>query len=283
MVSPNTTNLCLTLTQYCNNPDQVHPPGRPDAFFRIPPNDDRQGKADADLLYKILGQSTACVVDDQEAYGQGLADSFSTNFVKDNGRIAASHLHISVTDTTAQLEQVAHTCAGPGAGAVFYGGTTANGAGLLKQQLARFGFSGPFVGGDGIASDSQYVQDAGSAADNTYATSLGPDPSTFPEPFVAAYRGFYATMPDLSSAQAYDAAMILINAIQSAIKTNPGSLASLRQIVLEKVAHPDQIYNGVTGTITFDSNGDNVAQKSFSVYRVENRSWVYKPEYNVPA
>jgi branched-chain amino acid transport system substrate-binding protein len=192
-------------------------------------------------------------------------------------------LHLTVGSTTAQLVQVARTCTLLHAGAVFYGGTTSNGAGLLKQQLARAGFSGPFVSGDGIVSDPQYLQDAGSAAENTYATALGPDPSSFPRPFVVAYQGFYKMQADLRSAQAYDAAMIVINALQSALTTNPGSLASLRQLVLSKVVHPDQIYNGVTGIITFDSNGDNVAQKSFSVYAVENHSWVYKPDDNVPA
>jgi branched-chain amino acid transport system substrate-binding protein len=283
MVSPNTTDLCLTLAQYCSNPDQVHPPGRSNAFFRIPPNDAQQGKADADLTYKELGLTTACVVDDQEAYGQGLADAFSANFQRDNGKIRGARLHITVGDTTAQLVGVARTCAALGAGAVFYGGTASNGAGLLKEQLALAGFHGLFVGGDGIVSHLQYLQDAGTNAENTYATALGPDPSTFSGPFVAAYRGFYKTQPDLASAQAYDAAVILINAIQSAIKANPVNLASLRQLVLNKVARPDQIYNGVTGTITFDSNGDNIAQKSFSVYAVVNHIWVYKPDYNVPA
>lgn len=283
MVSPATTGLCLTLAQYCTDPELMHPPGLPNAFFRISPNDAQQGKADADLVYKGLGQRTVCVVDDQEACGQGLADSFSASFQRDNGKILGARLHITVGDSTDQLAQVARTCAHLGVGAVFYGGTASNGAGLLKQQLALAGFDGPYVGGDGIASHAQYLLDAGLAAENTYATALGPDPSTFSESFITDYRDLYKEQPNLVSAEAYDAAMILIHAIQSAIKANPVSLASLRQLVLSEVAHPDQPYNGVTGTITFDSNGDNIAQKSFSVYTVENQTWVYKPIDNVPA
>lgn len=282
MVSSETTDLCLTLRQYCIHPDQVHPPGKPNAFFRLSPNDAEQGKADADLMYKDLDRHTACVVDDGEVYGQNLATFFSTYFQANSGTIVGTRQHIAAGQTPAQLAQVAQACIALHPEAVFYGGVTANGAGLLKRQFTLAGFTGPFVAGDGITSDPLFLQNADAGANNTYATSLGPDPSTFAHtPFAHAYQASYGVQPDHRSAGAYDAAMILITALQSALKTGSANLASLRSAVLDNVMHPDQPYHGLTGTITFDSNGDNTAKRLFTVYSIQNGRWVYQPNYTI--
>lgn len=282
MVSSETTDLCLTLRQYCAHPDQVHPPGKPNTFFRLSPNDAEQGKADADLMYKGLHMHTACVVDDGEVYGRNLATFFSSNFQANNGIILGTRQHIAAGQTLAQLAQVAQACVVLHPEAVFYGGVTSNGAGLLKRQLTLAGFTGPFVAGDGITSDPLFLQTAGADANNTYATSLGPDPSTFAHTsFAHDYQASYGTQPDHRSAGAYDAAMILITALQSALKTGPANLASLRSAVLDKVMNPDQPYHGLTGTITFDSNGDNTAKRLFTVYGIQNGRWVYLPDDTV--
>lgn len=282
MVSSETTDLCLTLLQYCAHPDQVHPPGKSDAFFRLSPNDAEQGKADADFMFKILHRHTACVVDDGEVYGRNLATFFSATFRVNSGDILGTRQHIAADQTQAQLAHVAQACVALHPEAVFYGGVTSNGAGLLKRQLTLAGFTGPFVGGDGIVSDSLFLLNAGAAANNTYATSLGPDPSSFAHTtFTHDYQVSYGAQPDRRSAGAYDAAMILITAIQSAIKTGPVNGASLRRAVLDHVMHPDQPYHGLTGTITFDSNGDNTAKRLLTVYAIQNGKWVYQPDDTV--
>jgi branched-chain amino acid transport system substrate-binding protein len=273
MISPQVTDPCLTLEQYCANPDQVHLPGVPNTFFRIPGNNLRQGEADAELLIRSLGRSKVCVVDDQDVYGKELADAFSASFQHDGGRILGVRMHTSADDTSVQIARLAAQIIALQPNAVFYGGVTANGAGLLQEQLFQAGFTGLFVGGDGIGLDQPFLQSANSGG--TYATVSGPDSSTFPKLFRDAYQQRYGTQPTQLSAKGYDAAMILIIAIQSALETNP---QSLRSAVLQKVQYPNQPYQGITGTITFDSNGDNAGTKVFSVYAVENKTWTYKPE-----
>lgn len=281
MVSSNTTNPCLTLQQYCDNPEQVHPSGVPNSFFRICSNDLQQGQADADLFFKSLGLRTAFVVNDSEVYGRGLADAFTQSLKNDGGTILGRD-HISNGNIPAQLVQ---TIVSSKPDAVFYGGGAANGAGRLKAELVQTGFAGPLIGGDGIAISDLFLNDAGSSANNTYATALGPDASTFPQWYTQAYQNYYGKQPSSDSAGSYDAAMVLITAIKSIIKTNPEvmhkDVGTIRRAVLEKVQHPEQPYHGLTGTITFDSNGDNAALTVFTVYAVENGQWVYKPENTV--
>ena len=156
----------------------------------------------------------------------------------------------------------------------------------MKALLAKFGFTGIFISGNGIALDQQFLQVVGEDADNTYATFIGPDdPSQWPPEFIKGYQDSYQAQPIPSSASGYDAAMILITAIKSLIKTNPqalrGDVKTARKAVLDKIQHPDQPFKGLTGAITFDCNGDNTATKTFSVYAVEHGQWISKPEYNV--
>ena len=65
------------------------------------------------------------------------------------------------------------------------------------------------------------------------------------------------------SAAAYDAAMIEITAIKNLIKAGKDVT---RAAVRDEVAGIS--YDGVTGHISFDANGDNSGQKVFSVYGV---------------
>jgi branched-chain amino acid transport system substrate-binding protein len=225
----------------------------------------------------------AFVVDDNEIYGQELADVFARDLQSDGGTILG-HEHISNGDIPAQLIREI-VSAKPDA--VFYGGVTSNGGGHLKMQLVQAGFTNPLIGGAGIADDEQYLNDAGPTANNTYAVATGPDSSTLPQSFTQAYQHHYGVKPDQDSADSYDAAIILITAIKSLIKTNPqimhSDIQTIRRHVLEKVRDPaEQPYQSVTGLpITFDSNGDNAAAKIFVVYAVENGQWSYKPDNTV--
>jgi branched-chain amino acid transport system substrate-binding protein len=281
MISPSVTNPCLTLQQDCSaqSVNLIHPSGKASTFFRIPGNDVKQGQADASLLYQSLGMSSVCVVDDQGTYGKGLADAFSENFKNYGGHILGGRFQMVKDEPQPQLADLAARIVALHPQAVFLGGSASNGPGFFKHQLALKGFNGPFVGGDGIGSDDQFIKDAGVDASNTYATSLGPDPSTLSPSFVKAYQKAYGEAPTSRSALGYDAAMILINAIQDALKTHA---QNRRSTVLDNVQHPSQPYQGLTGTINFNSYGDNAGRKIFSVYVVEQGHWIYQPKYTVP-
>jgi branched-chain amino acid transport system substrate-binding protein len=285
IVGPETAVLCLTLQEYCIYPgqEQVHPSGVSNCFFRTSSNDLQQGQA-ANILFKSLGLRTVFVVEDTEIYGRELADIFSQNLKRDGGTILGTD-QISKDETPTQLAQLAQKIVSSKPDAVFYGGVTSNGGGHLKEQLVQAGFTGRLIGGSGIAHDQQFLYDAGSAANNTYAIALGPDPSNLPQSFIQKYESSYNVKPTLDSASGYDAAMILITAIKSLIKNKPNLLHSnietIRKAIVQSI-NDQRTYQSVTGrSITFDGYGDNAAAKIFVVYAVENGQWIYKPDKTI--
>lgn len=288
MISPANTNPGLTLQQYSAtygfNYATLHPSGKPNVYFRIPANDVVQGTVDADLTYNAttaspagLGEHKVYIVDDKEPYGVGLADFFKAEFTKDGGTVLGRD---EITSSGAsQIPALAAKIVATHPDAVFYGGVTSNNGGVLKAQLQQAGFTGPMIGGDGIAGDPGYLTQAGSAANNTYGTVAAPDTSTFTSgtaaQFVTDYKNAFNAAPGPYSANSYDAAMIEIQAIKSVIAAGH---APTRSNVLAAIASID--YTGVTGHITFDQNGDNSGNKVFSIYAVKNGAWVFLESVN---
>jgi ABC-type branched-subunit amino acid transport system substrate-binding protein len=145
------------------------------------------------------------------------------------------------------------------------------------------------IGGDGIAADPGFITTAGAAAAaGTVGTVAAPDTSTLTSgaatTFKSAYTTFTASLPNNAllpySAQAYDAAQIEITAIKNVITAGK---------TVTRLAVRDQVasitYTGLTGTISFDANGDNAGAKVFAVYAVDPAKdptkWSYETQINV--
>jgi branched-chain amino acid transport system substrate-binding protein len=271
LISPTNTNPGLTKREFADangvNFDLLHPAGKPESYFRLPGTDDVQGKVNADIaLAAPISATTAYVVDDSTTYGKGIANEFTKEFKAKGGTILGS---TSITpDQVSNLPQLATTIVGKNPGVVYYGGVTSGGGGALKKDLVEKGGNMPMVGGDGIADDPAWLTTAGAAAVNTYGTVAAPDISGLTSAVATKFIGDYkAAFPgkDLLpySASAYDAAMIEITAIKNLIKAGK---TVTRAAVRDEVAGIS--YDGVTGHISFDANGDNAGAKVFSVYSV---------------
>lgn len=282
MISPANTNPGLTIESEAaaNGIDwaTLHPAGKKESYFRIPGNDVAQGTLDADLSIAPapngLGAKTAYVVDDQETYGVGIANYYEKEF-KAKGGTELGRDGIPANGA-AQIPGLAAKIAQAKPDVVFYGGVTSGGGGTLKAQLVAAGYNGPMVGGDGIADDDGFLQQAGAtAANNTYGTVGAPDQSTFTSgaaaKFVADYKAAYPGQNlGAYSANSYDAANIIISAIKSVVAS--GKDLS-RDAVIDAVQNIQ--YDGVTGHISFDKNGDNNNGGIWAVYVVKDGKWQF--------
>jgi branched-chain amino acid transport system substrate-binding protein len=271
LMSPTNTNPGLTLQQYAadNGIDfaQLHPAGKPDCYFRIPGNDVVQGTLLADIALKAQPPlkpafTKVYEVDDNETYGVGLTNFFDKEFTSKGGTSLGRD---SITSNQASaLTSLAAKIKAAKPDFVFYGGVTSGGGATLKADL---GPTVPFEGGDGIADDPAWIQGAGAASINTFGSVAAPDTSTFTTgtgaTFVSAYKAKFGSDPLPYSAQAYDAAQIEIQAITAVI--NSGK-APTKANVCAQVAKTT--YTGVTGTISFDANGDNSGVRVFSIYAI---------------
>lgn len=282
MISPANTNPGLTKQQYAQQYgfdfSKMHPSGKPEAYFRIPTTDDVQGAVDAQLAL-AAGYKNAYVVDDSESYGKGLADFFTKNFTSGGGATAGRD---SITSAnTTQLSALVTKMKATSPDVVFYGGVTSGGGAALRGAMSSGGMGSiPMYGGDGIAQDPSFISIAGSsAAEGTVGTVAAPDiaglTSSAAQAFASAFQAKYNAPAIAYSVNAYDAANIEIKAISDVISSGQ---TPTRANVLSKIAGTS--YDGITGHITFDANGDNSGAKVLSVYKVTSGNWVFVKQVN---
>jgi branched-chain amino acid transport system substrate-binding protein len=277
MVSPSTTRSGLTLRPYAKlegwDFDELHPTGKPPTFFRIAPSDVAQGLVAAEVAFDDLGARKVYVVNDRERFGEDLLSGFTQAFQSKGGRILGiesipSVNRVSIAEAAARI-----VVANPDA--IYYAGITEGGGGLLKAQLVKQGYTGPFVGGEGIATDPGFVEEAGaSAANGAFAVApiahLSSASSDMAAQFIRSFQTRYPGQSiDPYAAEAYDSAMVLIAAIKRLIQAGQ---PVTREAIREHVQHTQ--YLGVIGPISFDTSGD-IAHGIFSLYQVQNGEWTY--------
>jgi branched-chain amino acid transport system substrate-binding protein len=253
-ISPSNTNDGLTVGDDAKKLRTAHPDTN--AYFRVCTKDSRQGGALAQFAQK-LGYKKIFIIDDNETYGKGLADTFDASF-KQLGGTVLGHEHITANqqDFKALLTKVHSTAPD----AVFFGGNTSTGGGLLRRQMADVGMSAtPYMGGDGISDTEEFVKEAGAMAQNVYYSFAAPDADKLPsaKAFVQAYKARFNSDVGPYSAPAFAATQIIIAAIEKAVKDDGGKMPT-RADVLKNIAATSD-YPTPIGKIGFDSNGDTTA------------------------
>jgi branched-chain amino acid transport system substrate-binding protein len=275
IISPANTNPGLTKESYAApyglTFNTIHPPGKPESYFRITTTDDVEGAAGAQVALE-MAKKKAYVVDDAQPQGKNIAAFFAQAFTSHGGAVSGT-ASITGTDTT-QINALVASIKAANPDVVYYGGLTATGA-ALRAAMSSGGLAGvPMLGNNGIANDAMFVQSAGAAAEGTLATVAAPDVSALTSPaalqFVKDYRAKFNSAPTAYSSMAFDAANVEVAAINAVIAAGQ---TPTRANVLDQIAHTS--YDGLTGHITFDVNGDNASSKVISVYVVRNGAWVY--------
>ena len=276
-ISPSNTNPGLTIVG--SNPDintaSLKPSGNT-TYFRVCTTDIGQGKADAQEAAQTLGAKKAYVIDDQETYGKGLADQFSKFFQQDGGSVAK---RVSLPGDTKDFSTQLTEAKGLGVDVIFFGGTSSNGGGIVKKQMATAGLTGvKFVGGDGIV-DGEFFTEAGTAgAEGAYGSVAAPDPTKLSSAakFVSDYKAAFGSDPGAYSANAYDAMNILLQAIKKAITDNGGTLPStgtaFREAVRKNMLQTS--YDGAIGHTSFDANGDT-SNVLLTIFQAQSGKWAY--------
>ncbi|WP_092401390.1 MULTISPECIES: branched-chain amino acid ABC transporter substrate-binding protein [Candidatus Ichthyocystis] len=217
--------------------------------FRIMAADYQQGKAVSSFAVKDLHLKRIVVIDDQTAYGQGLADVF-VKIAKESSPKGAvlSRYYVDsyTTDFGALLAKIKllHP------DAVFFGGTNAQSTPLLRQ-MRQLGLSIPFITGDMSCMDS-FIEQVKKVAAPFYCSTNGYDLSKLPGAagFIKRFKSFTGHEPFLYSPYTYDATMLVADAIRSLQTLNSEKIAAYLH---DKKRKP---YHGVTGDIYFDSDGN---------------------------
>jgi len=252
MISPSATNPDIT------------PLG---AFiWRICMTDAFQGQGLAEYSVSVLGKQKIAIMYDSSDYGRGLADAYESGVTGTGGAIVEKQQYTTGdTDFKSQLTKIK----GAGPDLLFLSGYYPEGS-KIAQQARELGMDVQMLGSDGYASD-ELPKLGGAAVEgmlvSTFFDYSNPDPAI--QKFVEAYRAANdGANPDWFAANSYDVIML---AAQAA--TNAGSN--------DRTAINDALgtigtYQGISGPITFDENGDVV--KPLTIVIVQDGALTTAPQ-----
>jgi branched-chain amino acid transport system substrate-binding protein len=142
---------------------------------------------------------------------------------------------------------------------VYYGGITQNNAGQLWRDLRdALGADVKLMGPDGIF-EGEWLEAAGEAAEGSYITFGGVPADQLVgkgADWLAAYTEKYPNNPaEAYTAYGYEAASVILAALERAAATNPADNDALRAALLKEV-FATKDFAGVLGTWSFNAEGD---------------------------
>ncbi|HMQ70569.1 MAG TPA: ABC transporter substrate-binding protein [Ignavibacteria bacterium] len=206
----------------------------------------------------------ALLVDQKNAYSTGLAENFEQIFKGMGGEITDIQKY-SAGDKDFKAQLTSIKAKNPEA--IFIPGyyTDVN---LISIQAREIGLTCPLFGSDGWESEKLTEGKAKDALEGSFFSThvSTDDPSPKIQEYIKKYKAKYNKEPDAMSFLAYDAGMILFDAIKKAGNTEGVNIKN------ELAKTKD--YPGITGVITI--NEDRNAIKPAVVLEVKDGKFVYK-------
>ena len=216
-------------------------------FFRICPSDVQHGPQLARFAWQTLAARRAGIIYVNNDYGRGVRRAFDAEFARLGGVVVEADPYVPETRS---LEPYLSRMRQAGGIDVLLLAAERPGAELALREMQALRLGWPVIGGDaltGIEADGALVE--GVHVSSAY---LPDRPDEGNVAFVADYaRAYPGQRPDHRGAGAYDAVRLLARAITEA----GGGRQAIRDY-LAKVGRGKAPFEGVTGTVAFDTNGD---------------------------
>jgi branched-chain amino acid transport system substrate-binding protein len=216
-----------------------------DFVWRVCITDAVQGEGLANYSVFDLNAKKIAIMYDNSDYGRGLADAYDTAVKAAKGSIVGKEQYAGGdTDFKAQLTKI--KSANPDL--LFLSGYFPEGS-KIAQQARELGIKAQMLGSDGYASQ-EIINLGGQAVDGMLISTFFDASKTDPAitSFVKAYKAKFQADPDWFGACSYDVVMLTAKAAE---KAGSNDRAAINTALGELGA-----YEGVTGTIKFDKNGD---------------------------
>jgi branched-chain amino acid transport system substrate-binding protein len=254
-ITPSSTNPDITDPKFAS---QFRPKGKA-VYFRTVTTDAYQGPNMANYYKAKLHVKKVYVLDDSGAYGVGLANAFE-NRAKEIGIEVLGHdqLDPKEADYTTVLTKI--KALNPDA--IYYGGVAQAGVKLAKQASETI----PNMikaGGDGVAGGSFLKGGGFPAIEGWYGTNAGPHLTEGPAAasFVKTFQEKYKMTPGDYSITAYDAAKVILAAVEEVAKSGKEmNRSNVRDAI--QGSHVATLQ----GTVAFDANGD-ILDRTVSVFQ----------------
>ncbi len=257
MISPSSTAASLT------SPDQYQ-----SGFFRTIYNDRAQAKAVAEFAYSVLGLRTMSTIDDKTAYSAGLTAAACSDFEKMGGD-CLGRLHIeSGQDVSPQILWFSKLKTD----VLYMPVYTTDGVNIVRK-VAELGLGSALISSDGLLSRDFLMQTLDISQGMYFS---GPATVAEQASFTEQYRARYSEEPIASyHLQGYDAALLLLSAVQQAsvgVTSADGSLLIRRQALRDAILQVRDAA-GLSGPITCSQYGD-CAEPNIEIFQIKDTDFI---------
>lgn len=238
-----------------------------DYVFRVCFTDAQQGDVAARFVHDTLKKNNVGLFYvAQDNYSSGLANSFKDSFTKLGGKIVIDKgYQQGETNFTTYLSELKGASPEIIFVPVYY-----NDMVQIGRQAKQVGLPGSiFVGGDGW--DSQdLIEGAGAELEGAYFTNhYAPDvPWENSQAFVKSFKEKFGHLPGSLSAQGYDAARLLFDAM--------GRAGDVTTESLKTALASTKDFQGATGPLTIDAHHN--ANKPIVVVQIKNKAFTYSSQ-----
>jgi len=222
--------------------------------FRVVGRDDQQGPAVANYLVNEMKAKKVAIADDATAYGEGLANEVEKALKAAGVKVVTRE---KATDKTTDFKAILTKMKSKNPDSIFYGGMDATGGPMIKQAR-ELGIKATFAYGDGACTDKM-GELAGPAAEGVICSQAGIPVQSASKAFLDAFKQKFGSDPILYAPFTYDAANLIIAAMQKANSVDPATY-------LPELAKSS--YEGASGKIEFDQKGDR-KDAEMTIFKIE--------------
>lgn len=227
-----------------------------DYIFRNCLSDEVQAVQLAEYAASELGLKRFAIMFTNNDYGLSLRNAFEAKAKEIAEVVGVETYNDGEKDFRAQLTKLK----GANPDALYIAGYYTEAA-KITQQAKEQGLDVQLLGADGFFSPTLIELGEDAVEDAVFTAGFFPDdPSENAQNFVKAYMEKFNEEPDMFAAQAYDAAMILLNALKN---TGGQGGEALQQEMIKTKDFP-----GITGATSFTEVGDAI--KDVIILKVEN-------------
>jgi branched-chain amino acid transport system substrate-binding protein len=253
------TNVCNA----CSAPALTDPSRKAgyDGFARTIASDKDQGASDAKYIYEALKAKTVATVHDGSPYAQQLVAVMAANFVKLGGTVVAQE---AVAPTDVDMHPLLSDIASKKPAVIYAPVFVAAAAQLLRQSKEIPGLEHTAMIGGGSLAAPDFVEAAGPSVVGFQIcypdVSIDTMGKGYPK-FLEEYKAAYGESPTSGyHANSYDAAMMVIKAIEKVGKTDGEGNLFIGKKALRDAVYASQ-FDGLSGPIKCDAYGQCAAFK----------------------
>ncbi|MCB0077935.1 MAG: branched-chain amino acid ABC transporter substrate-binding protein [Anaerolineales bacterium] len=247
-------------------------------YLRTAHNDLFQGRVAADFAYNELGARTAATIHDGSIYADSLQQVFADRFAELGGEVVAQEA-VNVGDT--DMRSVLTNIASNAPEVLYYPVFTAEAGFITSQAKEVSGLEDTILMSADGAFSPDFIKAAGDAAVGMYQSGPYVASADY-DAFIEAHVEKYGTVPPSGfHAHAYDATMILLNAVKEVAGMGEDGTLYIPRTALRDAVYATKDYAGLTGTLSCDQNGDCATGEALAIFEL-TEDVVSDPDNNFP-